>query len=190
MYEATEIRWHGRGGQGTVTAAKLFAQSAMVGGKYVQAFPEFGPERTGAPVKAYNRISSKRLTIHCGVTNPSIVVVVDPTLVGTTDFTEGTDEKAVFLVNTKDDPAAVRKKIKLKGGRIYTIDATRISLETIGKPIPNTAMLGALAKVSGIVDIKRVLDDVKEDFEKKFPEKITQKNLEAVKRAYEEVKGE
>ena len=114
MYDATEIRWHGRGGQGTVTAAKLFAQSAMVGGKYVQAFPEFGPERTGAPVKAYNRISGKKLTIHCGVTNPSIVVVVDPTLVGTTDFTEGTDEKAVFLVNTKDDPAAVRNKIKLK----------------------------------------------------------------------------
>ncbi|HLB25229.1 MAG TPA: 2-oxoacid:acceptor oxidoreductase family protein, partial [Nitrospirota bacterium] len=112
-----EIRWHGRGGQGTVTAAKVLAEAVMAEGKNVQAFPEYGPERMGAPLRAYNRVSETPMTIHCQVTNPAVVAVVDPTLLDSVDVTEGATDDAVFVVNTPKAPAELRAKIKLRASQ-------------------------------------------------------------------------
>jgi len=190
MQKITEVRWHGRGGQGTVTAAKIFAETAISGGNNVQAFPEYGPERMGAPLRAYNRVSAKPLSLHCQVTNPEIVVVVDNTLLSTVDVTEGTPEDAIYVINTPDDPKTVREKTKITNGSIYTVDATRISLETMGRPIPNTPMLGALAKVTDVISKDNLIADTKTNLSKKLSEEVVKKNLEAINRAYEEVKSE
>lgn len=186
----TEIRWHGRGGQGTVTAAKLFAEAVLGNGKYVQAFPEYGPERMGAPVRAYNRVSDAPLTVHCQVTHPRIVAVVDSTLLGTTDVLEGMPENGILIVNTNKSAAEIRKKVRATGQRIFVVDATRISLETLGRPLPNTPMLGALAKASGEIELAALLEQVQRNFGKKFSEKVVEGNLRAVNRAYEEVREE
>jgi pyruvate ferredoxin oxidoreductase gamma subunit len=189
MSETIEIRWHGRGGQGTVTAAKVLADACLSGGKNVQAFPEYGPERAGAPLRAYNRISTKPLRIHAPVTNPNIVVVVDATLLDSIDVTEGAPDDAIFVINTVRSPEEIRKKLGLKDTqKVYTVDASKIALETIGRPLPNSCMLGALAKATGIVDLQTLLDDVKGSFGSKFSEKIIAANLEATRRGYEEVK--
>lgn len=189
MSEVLEIRWHGRGGQGTVTAAKVFADACLSGGRYVQAFPEYGPERSGAPLRAYNRISSKELRMHCPVLNPSIVVVADPTLLDGINVAEGTPENAVFIVNSSKDPAEIKAKLKpLASQKIYLVDATKISIESFGRPMPNSPLVGALAKVSGIVSLETILEDVKKSFGKKFAKKIIDGNLEAAKRGYEEVR--
>ncbi len=189
MNETIEIRWHGRGGQGTVTAAKVLADACLSGGKNVQAFPEYGPERAGAPLRAYNRISSKPLRLHCPVKNPKIVVVMDATLIESIDVTEGTPDDAVFVVNSHKSPQELRQKMKLKETqKIFSVDASKIALETIGRPLPNSCILGALAKASGIVDLQTLLDDVKGSFGSKFSEKIITANLEATRRGFEEVK--
>jgi pyruvate ferredoxin oxidoreductase gamma subunit len=187
----TEVRWHGRGGQGTVTAAKVLAETALSSGKYVQAFPEYGPERMGAPLRAYNRLSDKPISIHCQVTNPDVVVVVDPTLMGSVDITEGTTGDAIFVINTTESAAEIRQKLGLdKQQKVYTLNATKIALETIKRPMPNTPLLGALAKVSGLIDIDDLLEDLKQSFEKKFTQQVVDANLEAIRKAYEEVTGE
>ena len=186
----TEIRWHGRGGQGAVTAAKVLAEVAMKTGKNVQAFPEYGPERTGAPLRAYNRISDSALRLHTAVANPNVVIVIDPSLLESVDVTEGTAPGAVFVVNTTHCPADIKKLLKLDRQAVFTVDASRIAIETIGRPIPNTPMLGALAKATGLVTLEDLLADVKKSFGKKFSEQIINSNLEAVKRAYKEVVGE
>lgn len=189
MAETLEIRWHGRGGQGTVTAAKVFADACLSGGRYVQAFPEYGPERSGAPLRAYNRVSSKELRMHCPVLKPNIVAVVDATLLDGIDVTEGAPDDAVFIVNSAKDPKELREKLKAKPTqRVLTVDATKIAIENIGRPLPNSPMVGVLAKVSGIVSLDMILEDVKKSFGKKFSQKIIDGNLEAVKRGYEEVK--
>jgi pyruvate ferredoxin oxidoreductase gamma subunit len=190
MPKITEVRWHGRGGQGTVTAAKIFAETAMSGGKHVQAFPEYGPERMGAPLRAYNRVSGEPLSLHCQVTNPQIVAVVDVTLMGSVDVTEGTPGDAIFIINTKDHPKAVREKYRIAHGSVYTVDATGISLETLGRPIPNTPMLGAIAKVTDVISKEDLIKDTRTNLSKKFNEDIVGKNIEAITRAYEEVKSE
>ncbi|MBN2373035.1 2-oxoacid:acceptor oxidoreductase family protein [bacterium] len=190
MEGISEVRWHGRGGQGTVTAAKIFAETATSGGKYVQAFPEYGPERMGAPLRAYNRISEEPLYMHCQVINPDIVAVVDPALMKTVDITEGTNEEAVFLINTTKTPAEIRNWLGLKGGRIFTVDATKISLETLGNPIPNTPMLGAMARVSGLISLDHLIEQLKINFGKKFAQDMIDKNIQAIKRAYQEVREE
>jgi len=190
MQEITEVRWHGRGGQGAVTAAKIFAETAMSEGKYVQAFPEYGPERMGAPLRAYNRVSDKPLTLHCQVTNPRIVAVVDPTLLASVDVTEGTPPDAIFVINTPDEPKKVRETYRITNGSVFTIDATRIALETLGRPIPNTPILGALAKVTSIISKEHLIEDTKINLSKKLSAEVVQKNIEAITRAYEEVKGE
>ena len=188
MKAYTEVRWHGRGGQGTVTAAKVFAEAALHGGKHVQAFPEYGPERMGAPLRAYNRVSSKPIRIHAQVTNPDIVVIVDPTLIGSVDVAEGTDNGAVFLINSPNPPDAFKAQLGAKR-KIYTVDATKISLETIGKPLPNTPLLGALARVEKMLNLERLIAVVKKSFGKKFSDKVINSNIEAVERAYKEVQG-
>jgi pyruvate ferredoxin oxidoreductase gamma subunit len=190
MEGITEVRWHGRGGQGTVTAAKIFAETATSGGKYVQAFPEYGPERMGAPLRAYNRVSESPLYMHCQVVNPDIVAVVDPALVKSGNITDGTTEKTIFVVNTPRTPAEIRKDLGLNGGKIYTVDATRISLEELGQPFPNTPMLGAMAKVSGLIGLDHLIEQLKANFGKKFTTEVIEKNLRAINRAFEEVTGE
>ncbi|MFH0925972.1 MAG: 2-oxoacid:acceptor oxidoreductase family protein [bacterium] len=190
MENVTEIRWHGRGGQGTVTAAKILAEAALTGGKYVQASPEYGPERMGAPLRAYNRISKNDLKIHCQVTNPDIVIVVDPTIMLSIDVTEGTDEDTFVIINTPLTPSEVRKKLGIEGKKIYTVDATKISIDILGKPIPNTPMLGALAKVTGLVTKEDIIEAMKADYGKKFGESLIKMNIEAIERADREVKSE
>ncbi len=190
MKDRIEIRWHGRGGQGTVTAAKVLADACLSGGKHVQAFPEYGPERAGAPLRAYNRISTVPLRVHAPVTQPDIVVVVDATLLDSIDVTEGASDDAVFVINTSHDPKELREKLNLKPSqKVFTVDATKIALDTIGRPLPNSTMLGAVAKATAIVDLETLLEDIKASFSGgKFTEKIITANLEATKRGYEEVR--
>lgn len=187
-----EIRWHGRGGQGAKTAALLLADSAMSAGKFIQAFPEYGPERMGAPVQSFDRLSNEPITLHCGITSPDIVAVLDPTLMATVDVTAGLPDNGVIIINTASSPAEMRKEMGLSGKKIFTIDASGISKETLGREIPNTPMLGALVKVSGLLKIENVLEDTKKKLEKKFRTKpeLIEGNILAIKRAYEEVKGE
>ena len=185
-----EIRWHARGGQGAVTAAKLLAETALSQGQYFQAFPEYGPERMGAPIQAFTRISSDPILIRSSITNPSIVAVLDSTLLGTVNVTAGMGEDGIIIVNTPDDPATIRATMKLEGCKVYTLDANKIAKETIGRAIPNTPMMGALIKVIGTMPIEQVAQYVRKSFGKKFSEEIIEGNVKAVERAYAEVKGE
>ena len=188
MAETVEIRWHGRGGQGTVTAAKVFADACLSGGRHVQAFPEYGPERAGAPLRAYNRVSDKELRMHCPVLKPGIVAVVDATLLDAINVLDGTPDNAIIIVNSAKEPKEIREKLKAgPNQKVFTIDATKIAIDCIGRPMPNSPMVGVLAKVSGIVTLESILEDVKNSFGKKFSQKIIDGNLEAVKRGYGEV---
>jgi len=188
MAEMIEIRWHGRGGQGTVTAAKVLADACLSGGRHVQAFPEYGPERAGAPLRAYNRISEKILRMHCPVLNPSVVAVVDATLLDAINVAEGATDDAVFIINSGKNPKDIRAKLKAKPTqRVFTVDASKIATETIGRNMPNACMLGAVNRATAIVTMEVLLDDVKGSFGKKFAQKIIDGNLAAVKRGYEEV---
>jgi pyruvate ferredoxin oxidoreductase gamma subunit len=192
MDSTVEIRWHGRGGQGAKTAALLFGEAALSLGKNIQAFPEYGPERMGAPVASFNRISTQPITLHCSITNPSIVIVLDPTLMGSVDVTAGLTADGKIVVNTKLCPADIRQQLKLKGGKVFTVDASGISKATIGREIPNTPMMGALAKVSALLDFELMLKDTEDKLKKKFASKpeVVKGNLEAIKRAYNEVISE
>jgi len=188
MADKVEIRWHGRGGQGTVTAAKVLADACLSGGRYVQAFPEYGPERAGAPLRAYNRISSREIRMHCPVLRPQVVSVVDATLLDSVNVSEGATEDAIFVVNTLHDPKEIREKLKAGSGqKVFTIDATKIAMECIGRPLPNASMLGAICKATGIVSLEHLLEDIRQSFGKKFSQRIIDGNLEATRRGYEEV---
>jgi len=189
MAETVEIRWHGRGGQGTVTAAKVLADACLSGGRHVQAFPEYGPERAGAPLRAYNRISSTELRLHCPVLEPNIVAVADATLLDSINTAEGAKEDTIFIVNTSRDPKEVREKLKaVQGQKVFTVDATKIAIDCFGRAMPNSPMLGAVCKVTGLITLEHLLEDVRNSFGKKFSQKIIDGNLEATKRGYEEVK--
>jgi pyruvate ferredoxin oxidoreductase gamma subunit len=192
MGKLTEIRWHGRGGQGAKTAALLFADAALYEGKYIQAFPEYGPERTGAPVQSFNRISEEPISIHCHVKNPQVVVVLDPTLIGPVDVTAGLPEDGTIIVNTHLSAAEMKAKMSVNGRKLYTLDASAIAKETIGRDIPNTPMLGALAKVTGLLAFSTLMDDTRSKLEKKFRNKpeVIEGNLKAIERAYNEVKSD
>ncbi|MCM8832965.1 MAG: 2-oxoacid:acceptor oxidoreductase family protein [Candidatus Omnitrophica bacterium] len=192
MKEIFEIRWHGRGGQGAKTAALLFGDACISTGKYIQAFPEYGPERMGAPVTSFNRISSNPIRIHYGIENPDVVVVLDFSLVEQINVCEGLDEKeGILLVNSPFPPEKIREKISFKG-KIYSVDASKIALETIGRDIPNTPMMGALIKVTKILNLEELLKDTKKKLEVKFRNKpeVIEGNLKAIERAYYEVKGD
>lgn len=192
MKDLIEIRWHGRGGQGAKTAALLFADAALGSGKYVQAFPEYGPERMGAPVASFNRLSSKPILRHSGVTSPDVVMVLDPTLMDSIDVTEGMSEGGSIIINTDHSPDVVKKEFTIPDGiKIFTVDASAISLETIGKDIPNTPMLGAIVKATGILDFKAMLEETRIKLEQKFKSKpeLIDGNIKAIERAYSEVKS-
>jgi pyruvate ferredoxin oxidoreductase gamma subunit len=184
-----EIRWHGRGGQGAKTAALLFADAAVETGKYIQAFPEYGPERMGAPVFAFNRISDEPILQHCGIKTPQIVVVLDTTLMGTVDVTEGLPEDGVVLVNTQKSAREIKQELKLTTQKVYVVDASKISKDILKRDLPNTPMLGALIKASKLLDFKTMLESVKHRLEHKFPNRpdVVDGNIKAIKRAYEEV---
>lgn len=183
-----EIRWHGRGGQGAKTASQFLGEAALDTGKYIQAFPEYGPERAGAPIRAFNRISDEPIYIHSSVAEPDIVIVIDPTLLGTEDITEGMGEKGILLVNTDKSPQEIRTELNWTKGKVGTVDATKISLETLKLPMPNMPMLGALLKVTTLVSIDELSERVKAKFLEKIGEEKTKANLEGIKRAYNEVK--
>ncbi len=192
MAQITEIRWHGRGGQGAKTAALLFGDAALSTGLHIQAFPEYGPERMGAPVQSFNRLSPEPITLHCGVTSPDVVVVLDPTLMETVDVAQGIKPDGILLVNCSTSPAAVREQLNLDQVRVFTVDASRISREILGREIPNTPMLGAMVKVTGMLDFKKMLADIEKKLHKKFRDrpKVVKGNIESIKKAYEEVRSE
>ncbi len=188
--ELTEIRWHARGGQGAVTAAKMVAELALGQGKYFQAFPEYGPERSGAPIVAFTRVSDEPIQLYCGIEHPGIVVVLDASLLSAVDVTKGAPDDVVVLVNSEMSPAELRKSHGLKRGRLFTIAATRIATETIKRPIPNTPMVGALTRITDLFPIEKVVEFLRYDFGKKFPPKVVEGNISAIMRAYEEVQSE
>lgn len=192
MDKILEIRWHGRGGQGAKTAANLLAEAASEAGEYIQAFPEYGPERMGAPVASFNRIASVPIRIHSAVSAPSVVAVLDASLVRSVGVADGLTEDGVVVVNTDKGPAAMRELIGLEGRSVFTVDANRIAMETLGRPIPNTPMLGAVIRATGVLEYDLFIESMKKQLEKKFgsrPE-IVEGNLKAIERAYKEVQGE
>ena len=190
MSDKVEIRWHGRGGQGAKTASLLLADAAFNTGKYVQGFPEYGPERMGAPITAYNRISSERSTVHSNIYEPDYVVVVDETLISAVDVTAGLKKEGAIVINSGKSPEELRPLLKGYEGRVCTIDAGKISEEELGKNYPNTPMLAAIVKVSGVVDAEEFVKDMEASFKHKFASKpqVIEGNMRALKRSMEEVK--
>ena len=190
MSNMIEIRWHGRGGQGAKTASLLLADAAFNTGKYIQGFPEYGPERMGAPITAYNRISDEPITIHSNIYYPDYVVVVDDTLLESVDVTAGLKEDGAILINTTKPAEVLRKELKGYKGDVYTLDARKISLETLGKYFPNTPMLAGIVKVSGIMTDEELIEDMKGSFKHKFAKKpeVIDGNMKALEMALKEVK--
>ena len=191
MNDLIEIRWHGRGGQGAKTASLLLADAVFNTGKYIQGFPEYGPERMGAPITAYNRISNNPITIHSNIYEPDYVVVVDDTLLESVDVTSGLKETGAIVINTTKSGDELRKHLKGYNGKIYTIDARKVSMETLGKYFPNTPMLAAIVKVTGIMTDEDFIKDMEGSFKHKFAKKpeVIEGNMQAIKLALEEVKN-
>lgn len=192
MSDLVEIRWHGRGGQGAKTAALLLADAAFKTGSYVQGFPEYGPERMGAPITAYNRISKKEIRVHSNIYEPDFVVVVDSGLLDVVHVTDGLKDTGAIVVNTHKSPEFIREKIGDYKGRVYTIDARRISKACLGRYFPNTPMLAAIVKVSGVMDKDTFFNEMQNSFIHKFSSKpeVIEGNMNALKMAYEEVQQE
>jgi pyruvate ferredoxin oxidoreductase gamma subunit len=188
MQEVVEIRWHGRGGQGVVTAGKLLAESALETGQYFQAFPDYGPERMGAPIRAYTRISSKPITIHSQIEDPDVVLVLDPTLLGTVAVTEGLKKDGTLVINSSMSPAEVRETTNFHTGAVFTVDASHIAIEELGREITNTPMLGALARATGLIDLGVLAEELRAWFGKKISEEAIGANIRAMQRAADEVK--
>ena len=191
MSKVVEIRWHGRGGQGAKTASLLLADAAFNTGKYIQGFPEYGPERMGAPITAYNRISDEKITVHSNIYEPDYVVVVDDTLLTAVDVTSGLHPEGAIIINTTKSPEEIQSLLKGYPGKVCTIDARTISMETLGKYFPNTPMLAAIVKVSKVMDENKFLNDMEDSFKHKFAKKpeMVQGNISALRRAMQEVKG-
>ncbi|MCR5398044.1 MAG: 2-oxoacid:acceptor oxidoreductase family protein [Lachnospiraceae bacterium] len=183
-----EIRWHGRGGQGAKTASQLLADAAFMAGQYVQSFPEYGPERSGAPITAYNRISDERCPIHSNIYEPDFVAVVDETLLESVDVTAGLKKDGAIIVNTSKSPADIRPMLKGYEGKVCTIDARRISMANLGAYFPNTPMLAAVVEVSGCVEKEQFLKDMEESYRHKFAKKpqVIEGNLKCLRQAMQE----
>ena len=189
MKDLIEIRWHGRGGQGAKTASLLLADAAFNTGKYIQGFPEYGPERMGAPIVAYNRISNKPITIHSNIYEPDYVVVVDDTLLDCVDVTAGLKESGAIIINSTKTNEELAKKLENYNGAIYKIDAKEISEAALGKYFPNTPMLAAIVKVSGIMSDEDFLNDMVGSFKHKFAKKpeVIDGNMKALEMALAQV---
>ena len=189
MPQLTEVRWHGRGGQGAKTAGYVLAEAAAADGWQIQAFPEYGAERRGAPIRSYVRISDAPIRLRCPVRNPGIVIVLDDTLLVSEKVTDGAAEDALILVNSTDPVEEIRQRIgALASQRVCTVDATGISLDTIKRDIPNTPMLGALAKMTDILSLDGAKKAVSEKLAGKLSDAVLQGNLDAIDRAHEEVR--
>ena len=190
MNNLIEIRWHGRGGQGAKTASLLLADAAFNTGKYIQGFPEYGPERMGAPITAYNRISNEPITIHSNIYEPDYVVVVDDTLLESVPVTAGLKKDGAIIINTTKDSNYLRDVLKDYTGSIYSIDARKISMETLGQYFPNTPMLAAVVKVSQIMSEQDFLNDMIGSFKHKFAKKpeVIEGNMKALEMALKEVR--
>ncbi len=186
-----EFRWHGRGGQGAKTACLLLADAAFAAGKFVQGFPEYGPERMGAPITAYNRISDARCSVHCNIDDPDYVVVVDETLLDSVDVTHGLQPDGAVIINTAKAPEEIREKLRDWTGRVCTIDARKVSEETLGRYFPNSPMLAAAVKVSGVLEKDQFMGDMEESFHHKFASKpqVVAGNMAALAMAWEEVQA-
>lgn len=189
MKDLIEIRWHGRGGQGAKTASLLLADAAFNTGKYIQGFPEYGPERMGAPITAYNRISNNPITVHSNIYEPDYVVVVDDTLLECVPVTAGLKTEGAIVINTTKDDEYLKEKLQDYKGSIYKIDARKVSMETLGKYFPNTPMLAAIVKVTGIMSDQEFLDDMVGSFKHKFAKKpeVIDGNMKALEMALNEV---
>lgn len=190
MNDLVEIRWHGRGGQGAKTASLLLADAAFNTGKYIQGFPEYGPERMGAPITAYNRISNSQIRIHSNIYKPDYVVVVDDTLLESIDVTAGLKESGAIVINTTKDANYLNSVLNGYSGDIYTIDARKVSMEALGKYFPNTPMLAAIVKVSKVMTDEELLKDMEGSFKHKFAKKpeVIEGNMKALTLALKEVK--
>ena len=190
MSSMVEIRWHGRGGQGAKTASLLLADAAFDSGKFVQGFPEYGPERMGAPITAYNRISDERSSLHSNIYEPDYVVVVDATLLTAVAVTSGLKKEGAIIVNTKKSPAEIKPLLEGYEGRVYTIDASSIAEQELGnRSLSNTSMLGAIVKVSGVLPEGKFMTDVEDSLKSKFASKphVIEKNMKALERGMKEV---
>ncbi len=190
MTDMLEIRWHGRGGQGAKTASLLLAEAAAMEGKYSQGFPDYGPERMGAPMRGFNRISDEPIRVHCAIYSPKIVVVLDDTLVTVAGVASGLPDDGIIIVNTLKKPAEIRTELELEGRTIYTVNATGIAIDEIGRPIPNSPMLGALVKVSPFLALDSVIEQIKKKFSHGFRPEVLEGNVRAINRAHEEVTSE
>ena len=190
MKDLIEIRWHGRGGQGAKTASLLLADAAFNTGKYIQGFPEYGPERMGAPITAYNRISTSPIRVHSNIYNPDYVVVVDDTLLSAVDVTAGLKKEGAIIINTTKGIEEIKPLLKGYEGSVYTIDARKISEEALGKYFPNTPMLAAIVKVTEIMSDEDFLEDMKGSLKHKFAKKpeVIDGNMKAIEVALKEVK--
>ena len=190
MNNLIEIRWHGRGGQGAKTASLLLADAAFNTGKYIQGFPEYGPERMGAPITAYNRISDTPITIHSNIYEPDYVVVVDDTLLTSVPVTAGLKKEGAIVINTTKKPGELKELLKGYDGSVYTIDARKVSEEALGRYFPNTPMLAAIVKVAGVMTDEELLEDMKTSFKHKFAKKpeVIDGNMKALELALKEVK--
>ena len=189
MKNLIEIRWHGRGGQGAKTASLLLADAAFNTGKYIQGFPEYGPERMGAPITAYNRISDEPITIHSNIYEPDYVVVVDDTLLEAVNVTAGLKKDGAIIINTTKKYDDFKDNLKGYDGNVYCIDARKVSIEALGKYFPNTPMLAAIVKVTGIMSDEEFLNDMQGSFKHKFAKKpeVIEGNMKALSLALNEI---
>jgi pyruvate ferredoxin oxidoreductase gamma subunit len=184
-----EVRWHGRGGQGTVTGAKSLAEAVQGTGKYVCAFPDYGPERRGAPVRAYDRFADERIRIHTPVLTPDVVMIVDPTLIGTPALLEGVSDGTVFVVNTEKEPNAVKETLGLSTQVLHTVPANSISHALFKREIPNSAMMGAFARACPtVISLDDLIKEAEPIFFHLLGRDLVAKNLDAIRTGYEEVK--
>ena len=193
--EILEVRWHGRGGQGVKTASYLLGETFMELGKYIQAFPEYGPERSGAPVTAYTRVSDNPIQVHSPIVSPDVVIVVDASLIPFVNVLKGMRDKGIIIINTKKSPKEILEDLKKYVNAnleltVATVDATGIALETIKRPIPNVPLLGAFSKVTNLVKLESLERQLKESFSKKFPPEVVEANVKALSLGYEKTTSE
>ncbi|UCE95670.1 MAG: 2-oxoacid:acceptor oxidoreductase family protein [Candidatus Bathyarchaeota archaeon] len=186
MSQFREIRWHGRGGQGAWTASELLAKAAILEGRHVQSFPEFGPERMGAPLASFTRISDESIRLHCSIYNPDVAVVLDPTLLKTVKVTKGLAEDGILVVNTQESPQELRKKLDITSQKVWTVPATDIAIKILNVPITNTAMLGAATRAASLVSLESIEKVVRKRFTK---EELAERNVAVIREAYKEVRA-